>query len=183
MKKLFFFLFASTLFCSCACVLSQIPPKYIYPGPDCTAPIPDYRSEANYTGGCTGFNITQSPAPGTLLTPTNKNATVIIKATGTNGKSSQIQFIVTYADTITPKIVPLSSLLTYQLNQGRDLYNAADKVFDKMRGEIDANDFWTTKLLIHVSWDSLGYRKALAWYGDSLSYNIWVQDTTKIATK
>jgi hypothetical protein len=183
MKKLFLFLFASMLLCQCACVLSQVPPQYIYADVNCTALIPDYKSKVVVTGGCSGFIITQLPASGTILTVVNSPQNILIKAINPSGKNSQLSFTLTMLDTITPKITPLPELLTYQLNQSRELYNAADKVFNKLRSNININDFWTSKLLIHVSWDSLGYRKALAWYGDSLSYNIWVQDTTKLTVK
>jgi hypothetical protein len=177
-KKLFLFLFASMLLCSCSCLLSQIPPQYIYAGAGCTALLPDYKPQVTVTGGCTGFTVVQTPAVGTVLTATSKTATVVIKATGTNGKSRQIQFVVTMLDTVTPKLTPTGSLVAYHLDQDRELYDAADKVVDKMIG--NTGDY-TSKVLIHTSWDSLGYRKGLAWYGDSLVYPLWVDRTTPTA--
>jgi hypothetical protein len=126
----------SVLLSSCSCILSQIPPQFIYAGSGCTAPIPDYKTQVTVTGGCTGFTVIQTPAPGTLLTTTNKTATIIIKATGTNGKSSQIQFGVSMLDTITPKITPTGSLVAYKLNQLNDVYNAGDKIVRSISGNV-----------------------------------------------
>jgi hypothetical protein len=72
--------------------------------------------------------VTQTPAPGYVLTTANSSTTVIIKATGSNGKSSQVSFRVALADTITPKITPIGVLAEYQLNQAKELYNAGDRI-------------------------------------------------------
>ena len=88
--------------CNSECVLSQIPPQVVYAGANCTGLIPDYKTKVT-VAGC-AFTLTQTPAPGFLLTATNKTANVTLKAIGTNGKSSQINFSVTLIDTVTPKI-------------------------------------------------------------------------------
>jgi hypothetical protein len=122
MKKLFFFLFASMLLCSCKCVLSQIPPKYIYAGIDCTAPLPNYADSVTVKGGCSGVTLTQTPAAGTILTVVNKPENVILKATGGNGKSSQRSFTVTMIDATTPIIIPNPSFLV-QFEPTQEMYN------------------------------------------------------------
>jgi hypothetical protein len=177
MKKLFFFLFASMLMCSCTCLLSQIPPQYIYAGSGCTAPLPDYRTQVTVTGGCTGFTVAQTPAPGYLLTATTKSSTVVIKATGTNNKSSQIQFVVTMLDTITPKIIPNGTLIGYQLEQSKALYDAGDLITKSMK--IDS--LFDTQVFVNLSWDSAGIRKRCSVFLDSISFPLIVLDSIKLA--
>jgi len=189
MKKWFFFLFASMLLCSCSCLLSQIPPKYIYADAGCQAPIPNYIPMATVTGGCTGFTVTQTPAPGTIITIPFVANEVIIKATGLNGKSSQIKFTVTMTDTITPKITPSPELMTYQAKQISDMFNAAEtmainsfKTFDKNFILPDSltyapgagpmtDSMYNEVMLVSVSMDSAGIRKRFTTYGDSVIIN------------
>lgn len=121
MKKYLFFLFASMLLSGCKCVLSQIPPQIIYVNSSCQAVLPDYKTKVSVSGGCTGFALTQTPLPGTILTIANKT-TVVIKATGTNGKTSQIQFNVSLADTITPVIIPDTSQFS-QAEPTKEMYD------------------------------------------------------------
>lgn len=189
MKKWLLFLFASQLLCSCSCLLSQIPPKYIYAEAGCQAPIPNYIPMVTVTGGCTGFTVTQTPSAGTFLTATNKVATVVIKATGLNQKSSQISFVVTMIDTITPKITPLPALMAYQEEQVKELYDAGDRITIAMFKEFDkafpwsdtvtyapgagpmTDSMYNEMMLISVSMDSAGVRKRVTTYGDSVIIN------------
>ncbi len=123
MKKLFLFLFASMLLCSCSCLLSQIPPKYVYADENCTAVLKDYRDSVTVHGGCTGFVRTQTPAPGYLLTKTNRVVDVVIQAENLVSKSNQVKFTVTMIDSLF--ITPNPSFLT---EQAKELYDAADKI-------------------------------------------------------
>jgi hypothetical protein len=182
MKKLFLLLFASYLLSGCACMLSQIPPQYVVSGPGCTASIPDYKPSVQVTGGCTGFTLYQTPAPGTLLTATNKTATIVLKAIGTNNKSSQVSFTVTMIDTITPKITPVGALVEYKVKQVNEVYDIADAMLHQLNTEFDRNFPWSAqgltpvidssyykKMLIVVSLDSLNYRKRFITFADSIN--------------
>lgn len=188
MKKWFFFLFASMLLCSCSCLLSQIPPKYIYAEAGCKAPIPNYIPMTTITGGCSGFTVTQIPIAGTLILEANVAKPIIIKATGNNGKSSQITFTVTMLDTITPKITPLPALMAYETKQIKEMYDAADKMTLLSFKQFDENFPWDSlspglgpnadgEMLVTVSMDSAGDRKRFITMTDLVSIG---GDTSKI---
>jgi hypothetical protein len=137
MKKLIknlWFVLLLAVFASCktTCVIAQLPPQIIYAGAGCTAVIPDYKPYANVNGGCTGFTLTQTPAQGTALTVNNKTATVILKATGANGKSSQVQFNVTMADTITPRFASFTGPLAINTDSLKSKVRALGMVMDSM---------------------------------------------------
>jgi uncharacterized protein YceK len=125
MKKFIVFL-GVILLTGCGCILSQIVPQKIYAGSGCTASIPNYLTKVTATDNCEIASFTQTPAPGTLLTATNKTATVTIKATDASGNTKQIIFTVTLLDTIKPVLTIDPSLLTYQTKQIQDIYNFAD---------------------------------------------------------
>jgi hypothetical protein len=131
MKKLIPFLSLLLLLSGCAtCLVGQIPPQNVYAGANCTAPVPDYRSFFTVTAGCTGYTLTQTPAPGFLLTATNKSVTVIVRAVGTNGKQSAPASIpVNMIDTITPRLTPTGILAEVTRQQIINAYDAGDKLF------------------------------------------------------
>ena len=183
MKKLFFYLFASMLLCSCSCILGQIPPQYIYAGSGCTAPMPDYKSKVTVIGGCSGYNLTQTPTAGTIITVLNSPQMVIIKASGLNGKSSQTGFTVTMLDTITPIITTLQTFVDDALQRSKVLYDAADRINGKLLLKDSLDNSFTTKLLVYVSGDSAGIRKSFSMYVDSLCIPLYKQDTTKLTNK
>lgn len=112
MKKLLF-LFSIFILAACgtktSCVLAQFPPQLLNANASCQASLPNYVPKAVLTGGCTGTVVTQTPAPGTLLTSANRIINVVLKATSNNGKSSQRTFTVTLTDTITPRITGITA--------------------------------------------------------------------------
>lgn len=194
MKKLLFLLTAILLAgCSpkLSCLLAQFPPQIVYAGAGCTAPLPNYVPRATVVGGCTGFLVTQTPVPGTMLTATNKTITVVLKATGTNNKTSQISFTVSLADTITPRISGLTAMQMQDslMKVSNALYDAADKVTGKLEELYNATFPFAqypgskpeyehdTKMLITVSMrDSVGTgRHRFQTYLDSLSFPIYTQ--------
>ena len=71
MKKLIYILFPLIL-SSCTCIIAQIPPQVIYAGADCTAPIPDYRTQVIITDNCEIESVTQTPAPAIYLHRTTR---------------------------------------------------------------------------------------------------------------
>ena len=127
MRKILLILI-SVLLSGCGCLLSQIPPQKIYAGTGCSATLPDYRLKIAASDNCEVSTFTQVPAPGFLLTATNKIATVTVKATDASGNFKQVVFTVTLLDTIKPKLTIDPSLLSYQLRQVEDIYNFGDKL-------------------------------------------------------
>jgi hypothetical protein len=116
------------LLSSCSCLLSQIPPQRIYAGSGCTAILPDYRLKIVAFDNCEIASYTQVPAPGFVLTPTNKTASVTVKVTDASGNFRQVVFTVTLLDTIKPVLTIDPSLLAYQLKQVEDIYNFGDRL-------------------------------------------------------
>jgi len=183
MRKALLFLLAALLASSCTCSLSQIPPQVIYAGEGCTAVLIDYKPYVTVKGGCFGFTLTQTPAAGTVLSASKQSVTVVIKATGTNLKSSQISFNVTLLDTITPKITPVGVLADYQLEQANHIYDAGDHVvkalFDTFNrnfalpdslggGKLPVDSSFFKKMLVVTSMDPAGCRKRFIAYADSV---------------
>ena len=109
-------------------MLSQIPPQKIYAGAGCSAPLPNYLLKVSASDNCELASLTQTPAAGYILDAANKVANVIIKATDASGNYRQITFTVTLLDTIKPVFTIDPSLLAYQLQQVKDLYNFADRM-------------------------------------------------------
>lgn len=103
MKKLLLFIFP-LLFVSCTCTLAQIPPQVIYAGAECTAPIPDYRTQVIISDNCEIESVTQIPAPGYLLTSDNQIINVTIRAMDVFKNVTEAVFTVTLLDTIPPVI-------------------------------------------------------------------------------
>jgi uncharacterized protein YceK len=130
MKKLIFLLSIVLSGCS-TCMLAQIPPQKIYTGSSCSAPIPNYLLKITASDNCEITSITQTPVAGTMLTASNKVATVVIKATDASGNSKQISFTVTLIDTIKPVFTIDPSLTVVQLpKQIGDIYNLADLMLE-----------------------------------------------------
>src|SRR5450759_3536836 len=147
MKKSIFLLIA-ILFAGCSpklsCLLAQFPPQIVYAGAGCTAPLPNYAKRDTDVGGCKGFTVVKKPVSGTMLTATNKVINVILKATGTNGKTSQISFTVTLADTITPKITGLTvmQLQDTLIKKTNALYDIADNMTETLYKLADKSYPW-----------------------------------------
>jgi uncharacterized protein YceK len=136
MKKILFFLVA-ILLSGCGCILSQIPPQKIYAGAGCSAPIPDYKLKITATDNCEIATYIQTPAAGTLLTATNKTATIVVKATDASGNFRQLSFTVTLLDTIKPKFTIDPSLTAYQMQQIEDIYDFGDQLIERQMAFMD----------------------------------------------
>jgi len=145
------------------CTLAQLQNQTVYAGANCTAVLPDFRSKATVIGGCTGFTLSQIPAPGATI---KANTSVILRATGTNGKSSQISFMALFVDTITPKIIFPLAQVDSLLKKSNQLYDIADR----MVGQIDS--VFTSGILVIASWDSSGVRQRFISYTDTFSLDI-----------
>jgi uncharacterized protein YceK len=128
MKRIFALFLSVLLLSGCGCVLSQIPPQYIYSAAGCSAPLPDYRLKITATDNCSIASFTQTPAPGFQLNSTTMITDVTVKATDTRGNFSQVVFSVTLLDTVKPSMVFDASLTSRNLEQIKEIYNAGDKL-------------------------------------------------------
>ncbi|MBK8227323.1 MAG: hypothetical protein IPK70_09135 [Flavobacteriales bacterium] len=79
---------------SCPSVIAQL-----NVGVDCTKPLPDYRASASAGDNCGGVTLTQSPAPGTPVGPSNVNVTITATA---GGLTTECTFIVPVVDNTAP---------------------------------------------------------------------------------
>jgi uncharacterized OB-fold protein len=127
MKKITYLLFAILLSSCNVCMLAQIPPQKLYVSTGCSAPIIDYKTKVTASDNCEISSFTQVPAPGFMLTPTNKVATVTLKATDGSGNFSQVVFTVTLVDTIKPKLTIDPSLLSGMIEDVKEIYDVADR--------------------------------------------------------
>jgi hypothetical protein len=138
MKKILFLL-SIVLFSSCTCVLSQIPPQYIYVGENCEAVLPDYLTKVTATDNCSLASLIQIPQAGTVLTASQTVTDVEVRATDSQGNHTSINFNVILIDTI-PPIITVDTTLTADdslYGSGYDiidaLYTQADKIIaDKL---------------------------------------------------
>jgi hypothetical protein len=136
MKKLLFLL-SIVLLSSCTCVLSQIPPQYIYINENCQAILPDYLTKVTATDNCVLASLIQIPEGGSILT--NMVNQVEIRATDNTGNHTSINFNVILIDTI-PPVITVDTTLTADdslYGSGYDiidaLYTQADKIIaDKL---------------------------------------------------
>jgi uncharacterized protein YceK len=169
MKKILILIFASFLLSGCSCMLSQIPPQYIYAGSGCTGVLPDYRNHVIVKGGCSGFALTQLPAPGTLMTATGTDLQVTIKAESMIGNSSQVKFTVTMIDTVKPVIIPDSTLSSYRISQALQLYDLADNIIIKAN-----RDFSDQRPLLIISkLNEANLRDRSFFNSDSITYTVF----------
>jgi hypothetical protein len=144
--------------------LSQIPPQRIYAGATCTAPIPNYLTKITASDNCEVASFTQTPAAGTLLTPTNKTATIVVKATDASGNFRQLTFIVTLLDTIKPVLTIDPSLLVLNYKQINDIYNFGDKLVWYAEQQFDSTFPYDSLKIKDL--DSLYFKRQMIIYTD-----------------
>ena len=126
MKKLLFLL-SVVIFSSCSCLLSQIPPQYLYVDETCGAALPDYLSKVQATDNCGIDTLWQSPTMGTWLT--EPATTVLIRAIDKFGNHTDLMFTVQLLDTVPPVItVTDSTLLVSAYDHLNTLYDTADRI-------------------------------------------------------
>ena len=113
------------LLSSCGCLLSQIPPQYIYCGNDCQGILPDYRNKVTATDNCGPVTLTQTPEAGYILGYPGLTVKVTIRATDNSKNYKQIKFDVTLLDTIPPVIDSTGLLVDTEMDRIEYLYNKA----------------------------------------------------------
>ena len=147
---------------SCSCLLSQVPPQYVYiTDSTCMAPLPDYRPLAPAKDNCGVPVVTQDPEPGFILGYPGARVEVKIRATDNSKNYKQMKFFVTLLDTIPPTID--STLLTVDTEMDRieELYNKADlAVLTKME-EFDAIFPYERYGIVRDDVDSTFYKKMM----------------------
>ena len=147
---------------SCSCLLSQVPPQYVYiTDSTCMAPLPDYRTKVTASDNCGPVTLTQDPEPGFILGYPGARVEVKIRATDNSKNYKQIKFYVTLLDTIPPIID--STLLTVDTEMERIeyLYNKADlAVLNKME-EFDATFPYEQFGIVKDDVDSTFYKKMM----------------------
>lgn len=137
MKKFFVLLSVVLLLSSCSCLLSQIPPQYIYVGVDCEAALPDYTTKVIATDNCLVKSLTQTPIVGTILNATNPTVTVVIRATDSFNNFSEVSFDVTALDTVPPVITYDTLAFQTSLNQANEFYDMGDRIIATLDAAID----------------------------------------------
>lgn len=158
MKKYLFILLSVTL-SGCGCVLSQIPPQYLYINQNCEAVLPDYLTRVTATDNCTLAHLIQIPQAGTVLTSAMIVNEVTIRATDNTGNFSLVKFNVILIDTIPPEITVDSTLITGDYEILDNLYNQADRIIADKLTAFDAT-FPYDKVGLPVS-DSTYYKEYL----------------------
>lgn len=119
MKKLIIFLIAAAM-AACNC-LGQLPTQYLAIGDSCEALLPDYRTQVTVRDNCEIDTVTQVPAPGLIMGPSNPYANVVIEAIDVSGNRSNINFDVVIDDTIPPEILVDSLVVEHYRYWGETL--------------------------------------------------------------
>jgi hypothetical protein len=146
MKKFTLLMMVALLASSCTCLLSQIPPQYIYVGESCSAPLPDYVPQVTVSDNCELASVVQTPAPGFVLDANTQTVTVKIRATDVFNNYSEIEFTVTAVDTIPPTIIPSGDLMTDNWLKINNIYDIADRLVAEQEQYFDE----------HFDWDAAG---------------------------
>jgi len=142
MKKLFILFVVMLLASSCNCLLSQIPPQYVFVGTDCEALLPNYIPQVTVSDNCGVASVVQTPVPGTILNATNPMVTVTIRATDTFGNFSEVSFTVTAKDLEPPLIIPSGDLLTDNWTKINNMYDQADRMVAEQEAFFDETFDW-----------------------------------------
>jgi len=141
MKKLLLLL--AVILSGCTCVLSQIPPQYIYADVNCSGVLPNYIPSVTVSDNCGAVTVTQIPAAGYVLNSTNQTTNVIIRAKDVFNNTSEVNFTVTLLDTVPPTIIPIGDLLTDNWMKINNLYDSADRLVAEQEAYFDANFDWS----------------------------------------
>ena len=144
MKKLLFLL-SVVIFSSCGCLMSQIPPQYLYVDETCGAALPDYLSKVQATDNCGIDTLWQSPTMGTWLT--EPATTVLIRAIDKFGNFTDMMFTVQLLDTVPPVItVTDTTLIGVAYDYIDNLYDTAERMLARQvwfEESIAPDSLWT----------------------------------------
>ena len=165
MKKVILFL-TVVLLNGCGCILSQIPPQYLYCDADCQVPLPDYRSKVTATDNCGIVTVTQTPGAGFIMGFPGASIEVRIRAEDNSKNFKQVKFMVTLIDTIAPVIDSILLMVDTEMERIDRLYDVADlAVYLKMK-EFDTAFPYEDFGLIANDQDSTYFKSRLIIYSD-----------------
>ena len=165
MKKIFF-LAAIVLLSGCGCMLSQIPPQYLYCDEDCQVPLPDYRDKVPATDNCGIVTKIQTPEAGFIMGFPGARITVTIRAQDNSKNFKQVKFDVTLLDTIPPVIDSTLLMVDSEMDRIDRLYDVADlAVYLKMK-EFDETFPYEDFGLLANDQDSTYFKERLIIYSD-----------------
>jgi hypothetical protein len=166
MKKIIPLLIVLLLSTSCGCLLSQIPPQYLYCGDDCQGVLPDYRSKVTATDNCGIVTMTQTPGAGFIMGFPGASIEVRIRAEDNSKNFKQVRFTVTLLDTIPPVIDSTLLMVDSEIERIDRLYDVADlAVYNKMK-EFDATFPYEDFGLLADDQDSTYFKERLIIYSD-----------------
>jgi len=143
MKKLLFLSLLALIASGCSCILSQIPPQYIYADANCSGVLPNYIPQVTVSDNCGNVTVIQIPAAGFVLNATNQSTNVIIRAKDAFNNTSEVNFTVTLLDTVPPTIIPSGDLLTDNWVKINNLYDSADRLVAEQETFFDATYDWS----------------------------------------
>lgn len=103
MKKTIYLLTIFLLGCKCL-TPQNLPIQIIDAGPNCTAPLPDYKHFFTVRDNCGFVTLIQDPAPGLILTSENPYIKITMIATDFSSNTAKVFFDVLLVDTIPPVI-------------------------------------------------------------------------------
>lgn len=166
MKRFFILIGLLILMSGCSCLMSQVPPQYLYTGDECGAALPNYIPLLTITDNCGIKSVEQTPSPGSWLTvPTT---TVLIKATDNFDNFTNMMFTVTLLDTVPPVItIGDSSLISAAFDKMNTMYSLADKILAQQDMWFDNNFPWDTIEMQYT--DSLGVVHTITGIPDELA--------------
>ena len=143
MKKLTILFMTMLLASSCTCLLSQIPPQYIYAGEGCSAALPNYIPQVAVSDNCSIASVVQTPSAGFILNASTMSVTVKIRATDNSGNFSEVSFLVSIVDTIKPVITWDGDVIAAaNWDVINSIYDQADRLFAQQEEYFDTHFDW-----------------------------------------
>lgn len=144
------FLFSFLIYLGCKCIQPQdLPIQIVHIGPDCNAPLPDYRGYFTAWDNCGPVTMIQDPGAGLILTPENPYVQVRIIATDFSDNTDIVTFDAILLDTIPPVISVDTSFYTYDRDNLSDLLTAYHNGIGREleRAALGPDSVWTQSLL------------------------------------
>ena len=143
MKKLTILFAVMLLASSCTCLLSQIPPQYIYAGEGCSAALPNYIPQVAVSDNCSIASVVQTPSAGFILNASTMSVTVKIRATDNSGNFSEVSFLVSIVDTIRPVLTwDGEAIAAANWDVINSVYDQADRLLAEQEAYFDETFDW-----------------------------------------
>ena len=147
---------------SCSCLLSQVPPQYVYiTDSTCMAPLPDYRTKVTASDNCGPVTLTQDPEPGFILGYPGARVEVKIRATDNSKNYKQVRFDVILLDTIPPVIDSTQLMVDSEMDRIQYLYDKADLAIKQKMDYFDATFPYERFRIVRDDVDSTYYKQMM----------------------